>query len=685
MGHALPEIAWPLPREGMEGVGEGGEALEAHVVGGLGDPGAVLGEQFHGAQHAGIVEKAAPGGLRLLVKAPREGPAREPRGPRRLLEGEGAGEVGQGVGHRLLQLGRAGAGQPPGLALGGPLGQQVRQGLEEALRHGVVRSPLGAPAHGVDEHLPGQGGQEEDAALLLGGGGHERGLQVHGAQRHQVVGARPVKGAPPKPGGPLGGQEPLCAIHLQVQGSPGRIEQLVPAVGMPARRQGRHLIGEAEGGRRGGIHVHQRLGHGVPPGSGGSGGQLHHHLPGVVAAQQADEGLGGLVQPLHHRLHLLHLLLAEPAPHVAQEVRAPVLVALIADDEALEREALADRQREVAGARGWRGGVVLGDGATQDDAPVVLHLPDGRFQVLAAHVVEVDVDALGAGARQGIGHRAILVVEGVVEPEVLSQVLHLLRGARAAHHPAALDLGDLPHEPAHRAGRAGDEHRLARHGLAEIEQPHVGRHARHAEHPQVRGERAHVGIHLHVLARIGDVVLTPAARTGDEISLLEARGPRADHLAHRAAIQRLAQLEGGHVGLHVVHPPPHVRVHGHEEVAHQELALGGLGDGHLHQLEVARGGLALGPGLQVDFTPFDLLGHRGSFPRDDGEWGAELTAPHPPGTPECHRVLAGFSPQMNYFTTRMFRSWKWMLPPWSSHAGSISRMELSFLLSKPSS
>ncbi len=78
------------------------------------------------------------GGNRFQNSRPPQG-NRPPgdRPPRR--EGDGAWEVGQGVGHGALQLGGAGAGQAPVARLRAPFGQQVREGGEEALGDGVAR------------------------------------------------------------------------------------------------------------------------------------------------------------------------------------------------------------------------------------------------------------------------------------------------------------------------------------------------------------------------------------------------------------------------------------------------------------------------------------------------------------------------------------------------------------------
>ena len=53
-------------------------------------------------------------------------------------------------------------------------------------------------------------------------------------------------------------------------------------------------------------------------------------------------------------------------------------------------------------------------------------------------------------------------------------------------------------------------------------------------------------------------------------------------------------LERRDVGLHVVHPAAHVRVDGHDEVAHQHLAVGRVGQRGLDEAEVLRPGHPVG-------------------------------------------------------------------------------------------
>ena len=61
---------------------------------------------------------------------------------------------------------------------------------------------------------------------------------------------------------------------------------------------------------------------------------------------------------------------------------------------------------------------------------------DGRLQVLAADVVEEDVDAVGRRRRELLGHRAVVVVERGGEAELPVSQAHLLRASRRCRRRA---------------------------------------------------------------------------------------------------------------------------------------------------------------------------------------------------------------------------------------------------------
>ena len=126
---------------------------------------------------------------------------------------------------------------------------------------------------------------------------------------------------------------------------------------------------------------------------------------------------------------------------------------MLRDDEPLHPYLVADDAEDAleAGA----GLVVLGDGAAHDDAPVRADVIEGRLQRLSAHVLEVDVDALGAVPGNGRVHaRHRSVVERSVEPEFIPEPRDLLVGAGRAHHAAADDPADLRGDGTHGSRRS---------------------------------------------------------------------------------------------------------------------------------------------------------------------------------------------------------------------------------------
>src|SRR5690606_7474699 len=130
--------------------------------------------------------------------------------------------------------------------------------------------------------------------------------------------------------------------------------------------------------------------------------------------------------------------------------------------------------------------VVGGDHPADRDAPAHVHARQGRVQVSAADVLEIDVDAVRRGRLQRLGERLGLVVDHRVQPDLVLQPADLVVGAGGADHVAALDLGDLGGDRANRAGGGGDEHLLAVLQGADVQQAAVGGEA---GHPQ--------GVHVH--------------------------------------------------------------------------------------------------------------------------------------------------------------------------------------------
>jgi hypothetical protein len=113
-------------------------------------------------------------------------------------------------------------------------------------------------------------------------------------------------------------------------------------------------------------------------------------------------------------------------------------------------------------AGGRLGGVVLGDGPAQRCRAVHVERAERRFEVVAADVVEVDVDAVRGRCLELLGHGPALVVERGVEAVLLGEQPDLVVRAGAADGPlGALEPGDLSDLAADRTGRSGDEDGVA--------------------------------------------------------------------------------------------------------------------------------------------------------------------------------------------------------------------------------
>ena len=94
----------------------------------------------------------------------------------------------------------------------------------------------------------------------------------------------------------------------------------------------------------------------------------------------------------------------------------------------------------------------------------------------------------GAAAASCLHDRLVAIVERGVEAELVAQQRDFLGGAGAANHGAAALLGDLAGDAADGAGRARDEHDVARLDLGELE-PDPRRMPGHAEHAEIARER----------------------------------------------------------------------------------------------------------------------------------------------------------------------------------------------------
>ena len=111
----------------------------------------------------------------------------------------------------------------------------------------------------------------------------------------------------------------------------------------------------------------------------------------------------------------------------------------------------------------------------------------------------------------------------------LSPLHDLVAGA----HLAPRDLAD---DGADCTRRRRDHHGLASSGLTDLEQPHVGGHARHAEDAKRSRDRRARGIDLLEAGTIRQRMALPAGAAYHDIAPGEVRHVRGNHLARRAIV-----------------------------------------------------------------------------------------------------------------------------------------------------
>ena len=193
--------------------------------------------------------------------------------------------------------------------------------------------------------------------------------------------------------------------------------------------------------------------------------------------------------------------------------------------------------------------------------------------MLAANIVEIDVDALGrSGLHGGQQIAAGAIVDDMIDAEAL-QPCALVVTAGAGDHGAALQLGNLRDDAANGTGGTGDKHHVTGLGLADLRQAGPGGEAGHAEHAQEAFHRnATRHVELFQCCSRGNERLAPAEHGGDDVALPQPFRVAFHHHADGTALQRLADLERRHITRPVIHAAPHVGVDRHELVLHQHFA-----------------------------------------------------------------------------------------------------------------
>ena len=182
----------------------------------------------------------------------------------------------------------------------------------------------------------------------------------------------------------------------------------------------------------------------------------------------------------------------------------------------------------------------------------------------------------------------------------MRHVLNLLVAPGNAHHVTALDLRDLSHGRADRAGGGRDDYGLPGPGPAYVEQPEIRRQAGHSQHTERRGDRRGLGIDSYQRLSFSDRILLPTQIGEDHIPFLITVVARLQHTAHNTAHHELAELDRRRIGFDVPHPASHIRVHREVDDLNEAFSVSRRADGRADQSEVRFLGKPLGPLSQRD-------------------------------------------------------------------------------------
>jgi hypothetical protein len=171
---------------------------------------------------------------------------------------------------------------------------------------------------------------------------------------------------------------------------------------------------------------------------------------------------------------------------------------------------------------------------------------------LAAHVVEKDVDSIGAMPGQRIADIFIFVVDSGVEAGLPDEPVALLGPAGEPDHAASFDSCDHSRHRASRTGCARHHERLARLHLSDVQRAEVRRQARDAEQRQ-REQRICARrelLHPEQARAVTDAVVLPTQQALHQVALGKAGPFRFDDLSDRARFHHLSQRNRRDVGVH---------------------------------------------------------------------------------------------------------------------------------------
>ena len=260
---------------------------------------------------------------------------------------------------------------------------------------------------------------------------------------------------------------------------------------------------------------------------------------------------------------------------------------------------------DVVGRSGVLTGQIAGDHSAQHDAGLGRQASEHGVQNGPAHVVEVDVDSLGAVRLQRRGQVVLAVVDARVEPEILHHRAALVRTAGDTHHPRSGDLGDLTGHRAGGAGGRGDDDRLPGAGASDARHAEVrggagrsvDRHHRTLVDPIARaghGRREQVVTHDRVLLEAGQCRHDVADSVGVTACF--------DDFADTGSADDLAEPDRRQVAGLIIQPRPGGGVDPDVGGAYQRLTVGRTRCRRGHQLGVTGLDQAPGTAAQQDLA-----------------------------------------------------------------------------------
>ena len=181
------------------------------------------------------------------------------------------------------------------------------------------------------------------------------------------------------------------------------------------------------------------------------------------------------------------MFVANPNTHGACKLACAVPI-VVKHNKTLHLDAFAQQgahqQAESVRARRQRGGVVVGHQAAHWNAGLRIEPGQHRVEHRPANALKVHVDALGAGRGKVTWQVVFMVINTKVKTQLVDHITALVLAPSNTDDMAAFEFGDLSNDRAHRATGRGDHHSFSRHGLADVKQAHVGRHAWHAQHAE---------------------------------------------------------------------------------------------------------------------------------------------------------------------------------------------------------